>query len=190
MSPAELLESPEVRAQVSPISVEEYHQFPEFNQNGRRTELVRGIVLEKMPKTPSHASIATLLYNTVHALAPEGFWVRADQPMTLRESEPEPDIALVRGTGDEYWTAHPVTAVLVIEVAVTSGRLDREKATIYAEAGVEEYWIVLPRERRVEVYRRPSHGRYEENIPYETGLLACQRVPQIAIDLNALFARL
>jgi Uma2 family endonuclease len=158
-----MLEIPEVRASVSPIAVEQYHQFPELNENGRRTELVRGVVIEKMPKSPLHAGIAKILYDALHAAIPEAFSVRQDQLLTLRDSEPEPDIAIVRGTVRDYLTRHPATAVLVIEIAINTVTLDRQKAVIYAEAGVEEYWIVLPNERKVEVHRRLQNGVYLEH---------------------------
>jgi hypothetical protein len=47
---SEMLEIPGVRARVSPVTVEPYHQFPEFNVNGRRTELICGMVIEKGSK--------------------------------------------------------------------------------------------------------------------------------------------
>jgi len=49
---AEILEIPEVRRRISPLSVEEYHKLGEFNENGKRTELIRGIVIQKMSKPP------------------------------------------------------------------------------------------------------------------------------------------
>ena len=57
-----ILELPEVRQRVSPLSVEEYHRLGEFNEHGRRTELIRGIIIEKMSKSPFHATIVSLLY--------------------------------------------------------------------------------------------------------------------------------
>ena len=184
MSAADLLDLPEVRRHFSPISVARYHTFSEFNQNGRRTELVRGVVLEKMPKIPRHASIAKLLYDTLNAAVPKEFSVRQDQPITLSESEPEPDIAVVHGPAGDYWEVHPTTAALIIEIAVTSLDLDREKAAIYAEAGVEEYWIVLPRERKVEVYRQPHRDAYAESVTLETGLLTPIALPSVAFQVE------
>jgi len=158
----QMLEIPEVRALVSPISVAQYHQFPELNEKGFRTELIHGVVIEKMPKSPLHASIAKLLYDGIHASIPSGFSVRQDQPLTLCDSEPEPDIAIVHGSVHDYRTAHPATAALVIEIAINSASLDREKASLYAAAGVNEYWIILPTERRAEIYRRPEDGTYRD----------------------------
>lgn len=190
MSAASLmLEIPEVRARISPVAVEQYHQFPEFNENGRRTELIRGVVIEKMPKSPLNASIAKLLYDGFHATVTAGFSVRQDQPLTLLDSEPEPDIAIVRGSVETYRTSHPASATLVIEIAISSASLDREKAALYAEAGVEEYWIVLPVERRVEVHRLPESGAYLDRAVAEGDtVVECASVPGIRVHLAELFA--
>ena len=183
-----MLEIPEVRACVSAVAVAQYHQFPEFNENGRRTELIRGVVIEKMTKSPLHASIAKLLYDRLHATVPAGWSVRQDQPLTLRDSEPEPDIAIVRGTVQDYRTSHPTTAALVIEIAISSVNLDREKAALYAAAGVEEYWIVLPAERRVEVHRQPqAHGYADSSVVEGRTVLACGSVSGVGVPLDELF---
>lgn len=183
-----ILEIPEVRRRVSRLSVDEYHRLNEFNDHGRRTELVRGIVIEKMSKSPLHASIAKRLYDTIVRLAPDGFVVRREDPITLADSEPEPDIAMVRGTETEFARAHPTTADLVVEVAVSNPALDRENASLYAEAGVKEYWIVLGAERRVEVYRRPENGRYRETLQVDAdGTLECVGVPSVRLPVSELF---
>lgn len=183
-----ILEIPEARARVSPITVAQYHAFPEFNENGKRTELIRGIVFEKMSKSPLHSSIAKFLYDLILALAPPGCSVRQDQPLTLHDSEPEPDIAIVAGSDKDFRARHPTTAALVIEIAISSIAMDREKAAIYAEAGVEEYWIILPAERRVEVYRQPLGGSYLERfIADGEVLLRSSAAPEVEIALAELF---
>jgi Uma2 family endonuclease len=157
-----ILELPEVRRRVSPLSVEDYHRLGEFNERGRRTELIRGIVIEKMSKSPLHSAIAKRLYDLLASMRLPGIVVRREDPITLADSEPEPDISVVRGDEKDFFAAHPTTAELVVEVAVSSPALDRENASLYAEAGVKEYWIVLASEQRVEVYLRPEKGRYQE----------------------------
>jgi Uma2 family endonuclease len=157
-----ILEIPEIRRRVSPLSVEEYHRLDEFNEHGRRTELIRGIVIEKMSKSPLHRTIASLLYKLLLAKVPEGYSVWKEEPLTLRDSEPEPDISVTRGNERDFAKAHPATAELVVEISVSSAALDRENASLYAEAGVREYWIILAQARQVEVYRRPENGRYQE----------------------------
>src|SRR5437660_5527366 len=150
-----ILEIPEVRERLSRLSVGEYHRLDEYNENGRRTELIRGLVMEKMSKSPLHRIIASLLYDLLVAQLPPGYSVWKEEPLTLSDSEPEPDISITRGSERDFTTAHPHTAELAVEVALSSATLDRENASLYAEAGMKEYWIVLGQERRVEVYRRP-----------------------------------
>ena len=66
---SKMLEIPAVRDRVSPVTVDQYHQFPEFNENGRRAELRRGLVIKSAPKFPFHASISKLLYDAFLFLA-------------------------------------------------------------------------------------------------------------------------
>ena len=184
-----ILEIPEVRRRVSRFSVQEYHRLSEFNDNGRRTELIRGIVIEKMSKSPLHRILASRLYHLLFAQLPEGYSVWKEEPLTLPDSEPEPDISVTHGTESDFATAHPTTAELVIEVAVSSPTLDRENASLYAEAGVKEYWIVLGPERRVEVYRQPENGRYRESLQFASdATLQCASVPAVRILVSDLFA--
>src|SRR5213592_1062614 len=99
---AAILEIPEVRQRVSPLSVEEYHRLDEFNENGRRTELIRGIILEKLPKSPRHCSIASQLYQLLLAQLPQGYCIRKYDPLTFADSEPEPDISIVPGKDNDF----------------------------------------------------------------------------------------
>ena len=65
----------------------------------------------------------------------------------MEDSEPEPDLAIVRGERADFLTAHPTTAEVIIEVCVSSEAIDRLKLQLYAEAGVRECWLVLAEER-------------------------------------------
>jgi Uma2 family endonuclease len=152
---ADILEIPEVRRRVSPLSVAEYHRLGEFNENGRRTELIRGIMIEKMSKSPLHRITTSRLYGRLLALLPQGFSVWKEEPLTFVDSEPEPDISITRGQEDDYARSHPTSAELVVEVTVSSPTLDRANAALYAEAGIKEYWIILGLERRVEITDSP-----------------------------------
>ncbi len=100
----------------------------------------------------------------------------------MADSEPELDIAVTRGRENDFVTSHPSTAELVVEVAVSSPTLDRENASLYAEAGVKEYWIVLGVERTIEVYRRPENGRYQEQRLFGCGeTIECSSLPGVQI---------
>ena len=170
------------------LSVEEYHRLDEFNERGKRTELIRGIVIEKMSKSPLHSAIVSLLYRLFLARVPAGLTVWQEQPLTFVDSEPEPNISVTRGSERDFLKAHPATAELVVEVAVASPALDRENASLYAEAGVKEYWIVLGRERQVEVYRRAESGRYQEKRLFSANdTIECSSVPGVRIQVAEMF---
>jgi Uma2 family endonuclease len=125
-----------------------------------RVELLEGWIVPRMTRSPSHAAVVSLLHNCVLGpRLPRGWSYRAHSAITTPDSEPEPDLAVVRGTARDYLKRHPgpEDIALVIEVADTSIRRDRTiKARLYARAGIPHYWIVnLPR-ARVEVYSEPS----------------------------------
>ena len=182
-----ILDNPEFRRRVSPLSVEEYHRLSEYNENGRRTELIRGIIIEKMAKSPLHRTMATRLYRLILSKLPAGFIAWKEEPLTLNDSEPEPDISVARGTEQTFEKENANTAVLVVEIAVTSIAEDRELAAVYAEAGVGEYWIVLPRERQIEVYRFPEAGAYREMQTVREGALECAGIAGVIVVLDELF---
>ena len=180
-----LLDMPEIRERVMRVSVADYHRYTE----GQRTELLRGIVIEKMSKSPLHRFVAHRLSKLIAAQLSTEFTVFQEGPITTTDSEPEPDVAVVAGHEEHYRTAHPTTAELVIEVAVSSLEIDRVKALIYAEAGVKEYWIVCPDEKQVEVYRQPSaQGYAERTLLAAPTVLECAVLPGVRVDFGALFA--
>src|SRR5262249_49364710 len=84
-----------------------------------------------------------------------GWDVRAQGPIALDdESEPEPDVAVVRGSAREYRDSHPAAAGLVVEVAVSRLATDRGgKARLYARARIAAYWMVTLVDRVIEVHR-------------------------------------
>ena len=183
-----MLEIPGVRDRFSPITVAEYHRLSEYNASGRRTELIRGIIVEKMSKSPLHSSIARRLFRLLQAAVPPDFTLLREDPLSLADSEPEPDLAIVRGSEKDFANRHPSTAALVIEIAVSSAAEDRSLAALYAEAGVEEYWIVLPAERRIEVHRTPQTSGYRDHMILEgEATVDCQSLPSVRIRLAEVF---
>lgn len=163
-----ILDLPEIRARVHRWTVDQYEELGD-NPAFRRSELIRGIIVEKMPKTALHSTLGTRMYLFLMGLLCADFVARKDEPLRLVDSMPEPDISVMRGTLDDFEERHPFTAALVVEVAVSSVAPERENAFIYAEAGIAEYWIVLGEQKAVEVYRRPEGGVYQEVRTYGRG---------------------
>ena len=144
-----------------PISVETYHRLGEIGRIGERTELIRGVIIDQMSKSFLHSKTVMRLLRWLMRVVPQGYSVRPEQPLTFRDSEPEPDLAVVAGDDTALDGGHPTSAALIIEVCVTSEDLDRVKLGLYAEAGVSEVWLVLAKERMVERHTEPQGAAFQ-----------------------------
>jgi Uma2 family endonuclease len=137
---------------------EEYYKMGEqgFFQD-RRVELIEGEVIEMSPVYAPHVTSVMAIAEVLRAIFGKGWLVREEKPLSLGiNSDPEPDVVVVAGKLGDFKDAHPTTAALVIEVADSSLSYDRTyKASLYAKAGIADYWIVNLQERQIEVHRRP-----------------------------------
>jgi Uma2 family endonuclease len=125
---------------------------------GEPLELIGGQLIVAEPKGSPHATAVGMAHDALRAAIAEGWIVRIQDPIALDDdSAPEPDIAVVRGSRADYRHAHPSRAALIIEVAESSLAFDRtQKGSLYARAGIADYWIVNLEGRVVEVYRDPG----------------------------------
>jgi Uma2 family endonuclease len=123
-----------------------------------RLELLGGAMVVKEPQYSPHATAISLVHRVLTAALGSGWHVRVQMPVALDdESEPEPDICVVPGDPRDYRDAHPGRPVLIVEVALSRLRFDREhKGSLYARARIADYWIVNIPDRRLEVYRDPA----------------------------------
>jgi len=131
----------------------------------KRLELIHGRIIEHMPPAPRHAALAGSLAERLRAVLPPGFTVREEKPLHLAsDTEPTPDISIVSGKNGDYINQRPVPAEvgLLVEVAVSSTDYDLgDKAGLYAQAGIAEYWIILVGDNQLVVHRQPAPGGYE-----------------------------
>ena len=137
---------------------DEYYQLVELGFfEGRRVELIQGEIIAMPPMGSPHATTLTLALQELQRLFVAGYVVRSQMPLHLDDdSEPEPDIAVVPGTPADYAEAHPVTALLAVEIAVTTLAYDRDvKGPLYARAGIADFWLIDVPGRRVTVFRHP-----------------------------------
>ena len=183
-----LLDLPEVRDRIHRVSVSEYHRLGELGLIYEKVELLRGIIVDKMSKSPLHEYISQKLLKLLHRLVPPQFDVRQERPLTLNDSEPEPDIAIVAGAPEDWVHSHPKTAALVIEISISSFLLDRSKADIYAEASIPEFWLVRADKRLVEVYLQPSIKGYLSRLTFtEADTLTSATIPEATLRLSEIF---
>ena len=91
-----ILENPEIRRRAMPISIAAYHVMFQQGMVAERAELVRGVIIEKVPKSPLHEILAAGIYERLFLqLSTGSCWVRKDAPLSLVDSEPEPDVSVV-----------------------------------------------------------------------------------------------
>ena len=147
-----LLENPVIRDAVLRLDVEQYHRLCSSGIIPESTELLEGVVVEKMGKSPLHTWTVAFLEEWFRGHLQSGLMLRIEQPLTLGNSEPEPDLAVVAGSRDDFRRCHPSSALLVIEVAITTSEMDRAKAAIYATAGISQYLLVQPEQKQVVVF--------------------------------------
>jgi Uma2 family endonuclease len=125
-------------------------------------ELLRGVIINKMSRNPPHDDAITRINRRLLRFLPDEWLLRVQSAVTLQDSEPEPDFAIVRGPENAYSDRKPGArdTLLIIEVADSSLLPDRrDKAILYAQARIPEYWIVNLVDRRVEVFTHPKAGK-------------------------------
>ncbi|NJL86542.1 MAG: Uma2 family endonuclease [Leptolyngbyaceae cyanobacterium SM1_1_3] len=171
-------------------SVPDYHRLVEAGILGdRRVELLGGDLIEMSLETPIHYSTAKQDARYLESLLSGKADVRFNGPITLVDSEPEPDIAVVRLPDSQYETRHPGLQDIywLIEIAKTSFATDRVvKAAIYAAAGIPEYWIVHLAERQLYVLRSPRQHQYTEESVLSVGTIQPLAFPEVAIAVEKL----
>jgi Uma2 family endonuclease len=177
------------------FSVEQYHQMiatGTLNEDDP-VELLEGWLVTKMPKYPPHTYATEESAELIRDVLPHGYFVRRQDPITTTDSEPEPDISIIKGSRQDYKLRHPTPneIVLVVEVADSTLRRDRTvKQRIYAGASIPVYWLLNLNEKQLEVYTKPipTEKRYDEKTVYslEGSSVSCKKLTSLSF-LNYLF---
>jgi Uma2 family endonuclease len=123
----------------------------------QRVELINGDIYLMAAMNSPHRISINLTDKILQKVFSEGFFVSVQCPLSIGElSDPEPDVAVIAGDIRDYPDSHPSTAVLVVEVSDTTLGFDRKKkGSLYASAGVPDYWIINLLQRCLEVRRQP-----------------------------------
>ncbi len=184
----------ELEPQIHLWSIADYHQMIEARvlDEDDRVELLEGKIVCMSPQRPFHAASVQRSSRLLFKLLSDRAEIRIQLPVTLgNDSEPEPDVAVVRFDINEYSFRHPEASdiYLLIEVADWTISKDRkQKARIYGKNQVLEYWILDIQKRQVYVFRQPVDGSYREELILSSGdSFAMQAFPDVAIALESLF---
>jgi Uma2 family endonuclease len=173
---------------------DEYYRMGELGWFiGQRAELIDGEIMVLSPQGPSHATSTDRVRRILERTLGEGVWVRMQLPVDFgSHSEPEPDVSVVAGSLEDYTSAHPTTALLIVEVSDSTLSYDRHrKARLYARAGIADYWIINLVGGQLEVRRyfvpnaskRYGFDYAEVTILHEADTVVplCRRRPQVRI---------
>jgi Uma2 family endonuclease len=169
----------------------EYYRLGELGFfDGQRVELLEGQIVVLRPQKPPHWSTVDRVTKVLNRVFGAGFQVRMQGPIDFGQTtEPEPDVCVVTGSPEDYTQAHPTSAVLIVEVSDPRLSYDRRrKGSLYARAGVADYWIVNLVRRRLEVYRAPvpdSTQRYGHRYSARTDLTPPAAVSPLALPQAA-----
>ncbi len=148
------------------VTLENYHKMLDEGIVSKKTELIEGVIIEKMTKSQKHSYFSDKILELITKILPKKFFIRKENPISIFNSEPEPDIMVLEGKLSDFKKTNPKTAVLVIEIAKTSLSSDRQKIPIYASANVLNYWILDIDKMQIEVYTTPFENSYKQKTLY------------------------
>ena len=175
---------------VRPLRRTEYDQLVSSGVfAGERLELLRGRLLPMSPQGVAHMFVVRRLYQLLFLSLQGKATVLSQMPLAISgESEPEPDVCVVPLSPDDYASAKPERALLVVEVADSTLLRDASvKAQLYAECGVPEYWMIDVKSRVARVHRGPVGGGWTSVNEHGTGAtLSPQAFPDVAVPLDAI----
>jgi Uma2 family endonuclease len=181
------------------FTVEEYHRLIElgFLTENDRIELICGELMQMVAKGTAHTVCTTRLMQQLVILLQEKAVVRSQEPIILPpNSEPEPDLVVARNRADDYLSSHPQPAdiLLVAEVSESTLKYDQEnKLALYAESGIQNYWIFNLIASCLEFYSRPyqdaqgTFGYSQKQILLPNSIVTIPGFPDLAIALNKIF---
>lgn len=153
------------------ITVDEYHRMIRdgYFAANERFELINGLILTKMPKNPPHSTVVGRARKLIERALSPSCHLRVQEPITLSDSEPEPDLAIVRNGLEAYATRHPGPAdvELVVEVSDTTLEIDRGvKLEAYATAGIKQYLVIDLRGAVAILFSVPVNGGYRDSASF------------------------
>ncbi|HTA45329.1 MAG TPA: Uma2 family endonuclease [Bryobacteraceae bacterium] len=153
-------------AQIFPLTVDQYHAMIDNGilTSDDRVELLDGVLVQKALHNHPHRISTRATRQALERLIPKGSYVDEQKPLTLATSEPEPDVAVIRGDTRDYPNRHPGPQEVGIVIEISDASLERDrgfKKRIYAAGEIASCWIVDLGRNKVEVYTEPQTGDYK-----------------------------
>lgn len=178
--------------QTRPLSVQDYHAMIEAGifRPDERVELLSGQLIQRVAKGSPHRAAVTRVRRVLDQLLGDSVLVCVQDPVQLDDfSEPEPDVAVVKPDPLDYETHHPgVTDIFwLVEVADSTLAYDcGEKALAYACAGIQEYWVLDIKRRRLHLFRQPGELGYgDRTVLPEDAMISPISFPDCIVTISA-----
>ena len=155
----------------------------------RRCELINGEIWDMAPEGEFHRFVNHRGVNYLREVMKGKAEVFEAHPITLTDSEPEPDIAIVRPPDTRYLKHHPYPEDIywLVEVADTTLSYDLDtKRKLYASAGIEEYWVIDVTKRQLIVFRDLQNGDFLTQNTISDGIIYPIDFPDLAIEIHKL----
>lgn len=182
-----------VSGTIAKFTVDEYHRIVESGAlDDRKVELLEGLIIEMVPEGIPHAYLSDESGDYLSDALSHRAKVREGKPITLADSEPEPDLAIVQPLGAEYAKHHPYAENVfwVIEFSDSSLTKDLgDKLKIYANAEIKEYWVINLRTKELIVLRSPQSGEYQEETRMRDGNISPLAFPDISLSVARLIGQ-
>lgn len=156
----------EERPQLFHWTVEAYHRAAESGAFGQdvRVELIYGRIIERMSQSNLHSNLVEYIMDCLRAVIPLRYRVRDEKPIQIAfDGEPIPDITVIEGKllNINQPTPNSDDVPMLVEVAVSTEAYDLgEKALLYSQAGIADYWVVVPKREQVIIHRNPTPDGY------------------------------
>ncbi len=185
------------------FTVDEYHRLIDwgFFAEQENIELIRGDIIQISPKRTPHSVCNSLLWKALYNLIGEQAEIRVQEPIFIPpNSEPEPDLVIAVTKDDDYLSSHPSPGdiLVVMEISDSTLQYDQEtKLSLYAEAGISNYWIFNLGENHLEVYTQPfsdNKGQFYYRskqivLSNETKTISIPDFDSLELDLAKVFPR-
>ena len=173
-------------------SLDEYHQMIESGLLAERSlELINGEIIEMSPEGVSHSFYCRGTAKYLRLLLGNRAEVSEAHPITLpNDSEPEPDIAIVRSPDTLYQTRHPFPEDIFWLIEIANSTLAKDlgvKRELYARAGIPEYWVMNLQTSELVIFRDLIDNKYRSEICLNDGDISPLAFPDLSIDISRLF---
>ena len=171
-------------------SVEDYHSLIEAGiLAGKPVELLEGDIVQMSPEGIPHSYTNLSVADYLRELLKQKALISESHPVTLDNSEPEPDIAIVRLPRSIYAQHHPYPKDIYWLIEISDKTLNKdlnEKSVIYARNDIPEYWVIDLVNNKVVVFTNPTNRQYQSKQEFTCGVIKTIAFPELEISVNKL----